>query len=360
MAKRNADFKARAISQIPDAYRTDKIRYSLPAGWTMLRPESPDDGYLNAGLLVAKDIEAASTAVHVFRPIVDCKWKGTTMQVLGGSNAQLVVVGTLMLEAKAQEGAIERGSSRHRETMLPSGLRVYEAEGRIDYTDGSDPLYAQCSLVEADHQLQPFCAAARERERPAWALRPWLETMRPGDGVPLEHVIRYGGDVSYVAPNSWEPKIIDDGAVMQLFPVVEHDRTLKRGEHSASGVLYLPTVWNKSASEYLDQFIERFFDDGEKHHVSIEREAPDHVVAKMVWHQEEKPGGHQALCVSTVEHGLAQIACFFAESDAAMKEHGEAGRRFIESVAVVRDAVRDQAPCRPSHRLPQPIRSTEI
>ena len=357
---RDADFKARATSEIAEVYRGDKIHYTLPPGWVALRPKTADQPYLQAGLAAPDTDAAASTYVHVHRPIMDGTPKGMRPLNPIAALPQSVALGSVLLEAKGAGGAIDRKTTHEESSVLPAGLRMYEAMGEIVFPDGGVS-YARCGVVEAEHELQSFCAHGPDVQRMTLAERQWLETVRPADGVVTVHAIRYGGDVSYAAPTSWKSKIVEGGSVMQLVPSVEHDPTLKEGEHTANAAIYLPTVWEGSAREYFARFADRFFKKHEKHEIVFDPgSSHDRVVTRMVWHKNEKPGGHQALCVSTVEHQLAQIACFFAESDAAMKEHGELGHRFIDSVAPVDGAIKDLAPCRPSRKLPEPIPSTEI
>ena len=155
-------------------------------------------------------------------------------------------------------------------------------------------------------------------------------------------------------------EIFADGKQLQLSPRIERDPTVKRGEHTASVSIYLPTVWQKSARAYLDAFYGQFFKmQGGRAvprdlEIAIESERPDRVVGKLTWHKGERPGGHQARCVSTVEKGLAQVARFVAESDAAVKEHGVLGQRMIDSVAVISNdqPIKNAAPCQPSKDVP--------
>jgi hypothetical protein len=360
MAKRSASVAARAIAEIPDVYRTDTIHFALPQGLVALRPEKTDAPMLQVVPSAPKDETTASTMLHIYRPVIDNKAKGEAEPFTEHMTPTQVAVGSLMLEAKMAHAMRDGGLPRVK--IAPSGMTVLESSSLLNIQDDEGgAIYAVCSAVEVAKQIQSFCVHAPDEKQAQAVMGQLVGSLRPGVEAPGEHVIRYGGAMSYRVPNSWTQKISDGGAVMHLFPMVERDPTVKPDEHTASLALYMPTVWEKkTAREYLNRFIARSFTRDDQQEVSIEHEEAGRIVAKVVWHKDEKPGGHQALCVSTVKGGLAQLACFSAESDAAMKEHGEAGRRFIESVAVAQGSVRDEAPRHPSLESSQPMLSTEI
>lgn len=354
-ARRDGYFKVRSISEIPDIYRTDKIRYSLPRGWVALRPEYDKQPYVQAGPAVPENDEAAATFVQVYRPIIHGAPKGLSIPPLDSVSTlpENIAFGSLLIEAKAAGGTTDPQRAHQSSTFLPSGLRLYEAASEIHFPNGGGTNYVRCGVIEADHELLPLCAHGPGFAGVNRAAQLWLDTIRPGDGVIPEHVIRYGGYVSYLVPNSWTAKVIGDGKGIQWFPDGGNANG-PPGEHAANASIYLPTVWHKTAREYFDRFTEKLFSKNVEHEIIFKRESASIVVAKMEWNKEQLAGGHQALCVTTVEHELAQIACFTVEDDAALKKYGEAGQRFIQSVSVRRET-KDEAPRRPSSKLPSPV-----